>query len=247
MKDVVLDIVKHTAGLGFIENIKVTGTNDSTKLEAMDPDRTVILNAQLHAPAGDMVGEFGMGNLGFLNGVSNLPNYKDDGATVEVTRRERNGEDHPESLIFKDPEGNKDQYRFMSKQIVEQTMKTVTFKGASWNVTIEPAKAKVTELQQVASIYGSIEPTFNVKTEEGDLVFTVGSPDGGLSGRRTFARNVDGELTAGWSWPLSQVLSILKLGMSGGCVMKFSDQGALQIDVDSGIATYSYVLPAITK
>jgi hypothetical protein len=231
MKDVVLDIVKHTAGLGFIENIKVTGTNDSTKLEAMDPDRTVILNAQLHAPAGDMVGEFGMGNLGFLNGVSNLPNYKDDGATVEVTRRERNGEDHPESLIFKDPEGNKDQYRFMSKQIVEQTMKTVTFKGASWNVTIEPAKAKVTELQQVASIYGSIEPTFN----------------GGLSGRRTFARNVDGELTAGWSWPLSQVLSILKLGMSGGCVMKFSDQGALQIDVDSGIATYSYVLPAITK
>jgi hypothetical protein len=29
--------------------------------------------------------------------------------------------------------------------------------------------------------------------------------------------------------------------------MKFSDQGALQIDIDSGLATYSYVLPAITK
>ena len=55
MKDVVLDIVKHTAGLGFIENIKVTGTNDATKLEAMDPDRTVILNAQLHAPAAEPI------------------------------------------------------------------------------------------------------------------------------------------------------------------------------------------------
>ena len=247
MKDVVLDIVKHTAGLGFIENIKVTGTNDATKLEAMDPDRTVILNAQLHAPEGNMKGEFGMGNLGFLSGVSNLPNYKEEGSTVEITRRERNGEEQPEAIIFKDQEGNKDQYRFMSKQIVEQTMKTVTFKGANWNVIIEPTKAKVGELQQVASIYGSIEPTFSVKTEEGDLVFTVGSPDGGLQGRRTFARNVNGELSAGWSWPLSQVLAILKLGMSGGCVMKFSDQGALQIDVDSGIATYSYVLPAITK
>ena len=127
MKDVVLDIVKHTAGLGFIENIKVTGTNDATKLEAMDPDRTVILNAQLHAPAGDMTGEFGMGNLGFLNGVSNLSNYKDDGATVEVTRRERNGEEQPEAIIFKDQEGNKDQYRFMSKQIVPEVCKIHTY------------------------------------------------------------------------------------------------------------------------
>jgi hypothetical protein len=247
MKDVVLDIVKHTAGLGFIENIKVTGTATDTKLEAMDPDRTVIVNASLHSAEADMVGEFGMGNLGFLSGVSNLPMYKADTATVAVTRRERNGEENPESIVFTDDQGNKDQYRFMSKQIVEQTMKTVTFKGANWNVTIEPAKAKVGELQAVAGIYGSIEPTFTVKTEDGDLVFNVGAQDGGLSGRRTFAKNVDGELTSGWSWPLTQVLSILKLGMSGTCVMKFSDQGALQIDIDSGLATYSYVLPAITK
>jgi len=29
--------------------------------------------------------------------------------------------------------------------------------------------------------------------------------------------------------------------------MKFSDQGAMQISVDSGLATYEYILPAQSK
>ena len=62
MKDIILDVVKHTAGLGFIESVKVTGTADETRFDAMDPDRTVILNATLHGPHADLIGEFGMGN-----------------------------------------------------------------------------------------------------------------------------------------------------------------------------------------
>jgi len=46
---------------------------------------------------------------------------------------------------------------------------------------------------------------------------------------------------------LHQVLGILKLGMSGACVMNISDQGALQIAIDSGLATYDYILPAMSK
>jgi len=45
---------------------------------------------------------------------------------------------------------------------------------------------------------------------------------------------------------LAQVLSILKLGMSGACVMQISKRGALQISVDSGIGQYNYILPALT-
>lgn len=248
MKDIILDIVKHTAGLGFIESVKVTGTVDETRLDAMDTDRTVILNAKLHNPVADFVGEFGMGNLGFLNGVSNLGNYKEDGAEVVVNRRERNGEEHPESLLFKDAHGNTDTYRFMSKQVVEQQLKTAVFRGANWNVTFEPSKQKVSELTQVASIYSSIDPTFKVRTEDGNLVLYIGGSDGAShTGRRVFANNVTGELAQSWSWPLNQVLSILKLGMSGICVMKIADQGALQISIDSGIGIYDYILPALTR
>ena len=101
-------------------------------------------------------------------------------------------------------------------------------------------------LKQIAGIYGGIEPNFTVKTEDGDLIITVGAADGSFTGKRTFAKNVDGEIKEGFAWPLSQVLAILKLGMSGSCVMQISSKGALQISVDSGIGQYDYILPAQT-
>jgi hypothetical protein len=246
MKDVIADIVKHTAGLGFIENVKVTGTDDETLLDAMDSERTVILKAKLHNPEPDFIGEFGLGNLSFLSGVSKLPNYTGDEASVTVVKRDRNGVEVPDHLLFKDSAGNTDRYRFMSKEIIDQTLQTVRFKGVEWDVTFEPTKAKVSELTQVAGIYGGIEPNFTVKTENGNLIITVGASDGSYTGRRTFATNVSGDLNEGYSWPLAQVLAILKLGMSGTCVMQISRRGALQISVDSGIGKYDYILPALT-
>ena len=245
-RDIVQDIVKHTAGLGFITSVKVTGTDESTTLDAMDADRTVILQAKLHNTVEEFTGEFGLGNLGFLAGVTALGNYQTDDATVDVVARDRNGVSSPDHLMFKDADGNTDQYRFMSKEIIEQTLQTVKFKGVEWDVTLEPTKAKVNELQQVAGIYGGIEPNFTVKTEEGNLIVTVGAADGSYTGKRTFAQNVNGEITEGYAWPLAQVLAILKLGMSGTCVMQISKKGALMISVDSGIGKYDYILPALT-
>ena len=245
-RDIVQDIVKHTAGLGFITSVKVTGTDESTTLDAMDADRTVILQAKLHNTVEEFNGEFGLGNLGFLAGVTGLGNYQTDDATVEVVARDRNGVSSPDHLMFRDADGNTDQYRFMSKEIIEQTLQTVKFKGVEWDVTLEPTKAKVNELQQVAGIYGGIEPNFTVKTEGTDLIVTVGAADGSFTGKRTFAKNVTGEITEGYAWPLAQVLAILKLGMSGTCVMQISKKGALMISVDSGIGKYDYILPALT-
>jgi hypothetical protein len=245
-RDIVQDIVKHTAGLGFITSVKVTGTDESTTLDAMDADRTVILQAKLHNAVPEFNGEFGLGNLGFLAGVTALGNYQTDDATVEVVSRDRNGVTSPDHLMFKDVDGNTDQYRFMSKEIIEQTLQTVKFKGVEWDVTLEPTKAKVNELTQVAGIYGGIEPNFTVKTDGSDLIVTVGAADGSFTGKRTFAQNVNGEITEGYAWPLAQVLAILKLGMSGTCVMQISKKGALMISVDSGIGKYDYILPALT-
>ena len=245
-RDIVQDIVKHTAGLGFITSVKVTGTDESTTLDAMDADRTVILQAKLHNTVEEFNGEFGLGNLGFLAGVTALSNYQAEDSTVEVIARDRNGVSSPDHLMFKDVEGNTDQYRFMSKEIIEQTLQTVKFKGVEWDVTLEPTKAKVNELTQVAGIYGGIEPNFTVKTEGSDLIVTVGAADGSFTGKRTFAKNVTGEITEGYAWPLAQVLAILKLGMSGTCVMQISKKGALMISVDSGIGKYDYILPALT-
>lgn len=245
MKSVLLDLVKHTAGLGIIENIKITSTDGTTRLAAMDPNKTVILTASLHDEVKDFEGEFGMGNLGLLNSLTKLSNYQVADAKITVERRERNGVEVPANLLFQDSEGNKDQYRFMSKEIVDQAMKMATFKGAKWAVVVEPAAKRIAQLAEVAGIYAGIDPAFSVKTEKGNLVFEVGNAEGGVIGRRVFAENIDGELATAWSWPLQTFLSILKLG--GTIVVRFSDQGACQIDVDSGIGTYSYILPAISR
>lgn len=245
LRSVILDIVKHTSGLGIIENIKITGTGSETTLAAMDTNRTVILTAKLHDHVADFEGEFGMGSLGMLNSLTKLSNYQEDGATITVVRQERNGEETPTTLLFKDTQGGKDQYRFMSKEIVEQAMKVATFKGVKWDIQIEPAARRIAQLSEVAGIYASIDPAFSVKTKEGNLVFEVGSAEGGVVGRRVFADNIEGSMATTWAWPLATFLSILKLG--GSALVRFSDQGACQIDVDSGIGIYSYVLPAISK
>jgi len=242
IKSVLLDALKHTNGLGIIHNIKVTGTDSSTELAAMDPDKTVIMTASLHAPVSEFEGEFGMGSLGILSSLMRLSNYQDANATIEVVREERNGAEMPATLIFKDTEGGKDQYRFMTGKVVDEAMKVATFRGASYQVTIEPAQRRVAQLAEVAGIYSGVEPAFSVKTEDGKLIFEVGSTEGGVIGRRVFADNVDGELTTTWRWPLSQFLNILKLG--GTQIVRFSDQGACEIQVDSGLGVYTYIMPA---
>lgn len=246
IKDIVFDVVKHTAGLGIIDAVKVVGTEEETVISALDHDKTVILNALLHKPSQDLIGEFGMGNLAFLNGLSNL--YNREGSSVAVSKVSRNGQDLPDSLIFKDTDSNTDKYRLMSKEIVDNELKTVKFKGAKWNVSFEPTRAKVQDLAQAAGIYGSIEPTFTVKVENGNVVCVLGSDAGGSHfGKRVLANNVTGTIRDGIGFPLTQFLNILKLGMSGVCTVNFSDQGACMISIDSGIGMYNYVLPSLTR
>jgi hypothetical protein len=245
VKDVITDIVKHT-GLPFIEHVKLTGSNSETVIDSMDGDRTVIVKGKLNTPLTDLEGEIGLGNLGFLKGVLNLPNYKADGSTVEIVYRDKNNQKVADHLLFKDSVGNTDKYRFMSKEIIDQVLKTVKFKGVVWDIVVTPTKQNVSELQSISSIYGGIEPNFTLKTENKNLIVTVGNSNGSFSGKRIFATQVGGDLKEQFAWPLKQVLAILNLGMSGKCTLSVSKVGALQITVDSGIGQYDYILPALT-
>ena len=60
-----------------------------------------------------------------------------------------------------------------------------------------------------------------------------------------FASGVTGTLTKSWSWPVSAVLNVLKSADGNNTKMSISnDKGAMLIELDSGIATYKYVIPA---
>ena len=88
------------------------------------------------------------------------------------------------------------------------------------------------------------ESTFVSKTVDGDLVFYFGDHST-HAGNFVFAHDVPGELKREWHWPTQHVINILSL--DGDKVLRFSDDGAAQIIVDSGIAEYTYILPAQAK
>jgi len=245
MKDILLDVVKHINNIGGFEHARITGTTEVTELEALDVDKSCILKGTFNEVVPEFEGTIGLGNIGFLNSILNLHDYQEE-SKISVTTSERNGETTPSGLTFENNSGSIDRYRFMSKEILDQTMKKVDFKGAKWNVTLEPTKISVGQFASFASAYSSTkQEIFTIITENNNLVFQLGSFDGNNNGgKRIFARNVDGELTQNWSWRITPVLEALKLGMSGTCVMKVSDQGVLQITVDSGIGTYNYYFPA---
>jgi len=90
----------------------------------------------------------------------------------------------------------------------------------------------------------SEEPTFNVMTKDNNLVFSFGDANT-HAGEFVFQHGVEGSLQHTWSWPVSQVQSILSL--DGDLSMSISDQGAMQISVDSGMVKYDYILPAQSK
>ena len=192
-------------------------------------------------------GTFGMPNLDKLALHLKNPEYQKD-AKIDVVTTERNGETMPTHIHFENNAGDfQNDYRFMNKAIIEEKLKTVTFKGAAWAVEFNPTQASIARMKLMSAAH-SEEPTFNVTTKAtagvSDLVFSFGDAST-HAGEFVFQNAVEGTLQHTWSWPVAAVQAILNL--SGDVTMSISDQGAMKIAVDSGLATYDYILPAQSK
>ena len=242
MKDILQDVVAHTHALGFLSLVKVNNEN-GTSIDSMAEDRSVILSAETANPVVEFTGTFGMPNLDKLALHLKNPEYKDN-AKIEVVQAERNGETIPTHIHFENAAGDfQNDYRFMNKAIIEEKLKTVKFKGATWNVEFTPSVAAIARMKLMSAAH-SEEPTFNVSTKDGNLVFSFGDAST-HAGEFDFEKGIEGTLQHTWSWPVAQVQSILNL--DGDLTMSISDQGAMKISVNSGMATYDYILPAQSK
>jgi hypothetical protein len=242
MKDILQDIVSHTQNLGFLTTVKVTGTDKGTTINSMADDRSVIMEAETSAPYAEMVGVFGMPQLQKLKYLLDGAEYKDD-AKISITKTERNGETLPIGLHFENKDGDfKNDYRFMTTEVINEKMKTVKFRGVKWDVEIEPSVASVQRFNFQAGANNE-HPTFLAKTDGGNLKFIFGDAST-HGGEFVFAQNVAGKLDRGWTWPVMPILSILKIADVNNTKMSLSNEGAIQITLDSGLATYKYIIPA---
>ena len=240
MRDHLLDLVEHTFKLGCIDLVKITGDTNETVIAGIAEDRSVVLEGKFGAPVADFVGNFGMPNLSKLNILLNIQEYREN-AKLSITRKDTGA---PDGINFENATGDfKNNYRFMASEIINEKLKTVKFKGVNWHIEFEPTQAAVQRLKMQAQANAE-EVTFQAKTDNGDLKFFFGDHST-HAGNFVFHPGVTGSLKRSWAWPIKTVISILDL--TGDKTFKISDDGAAMITVDSGLATYNYILPAQSK
>lgn len=236
MLDELKDIIKHVHSLGCIEVVKFIGTATDAKIEAKDADNTVIIYGTMNKPLTGLESTVGFSRLGVLKSFIGMH----EGSDLTVVNDDKTNT--PSDILFDNKAEFTSTYRFMSETMVNEQVKVPPFKGATWDVVITPNKASIA-LMSTAS--GSVtEKRCIVFVEKGTLKFAIGE---GPTDKVTipFEKNVTGTLKHKWTYPVSQILSILKLtDSSSTATMSFSDMGALKIDIDSGIGKYTYIIPA---
>lgn len=240
MRDYLLDLVQHSIDLGCIDMLKIEGTDTETKIIGVGNDQSVVIDGAFKNPVPEFIGLFGMPNLPKLKTILNLDEYKQD-AALSVSRS-TNGD--LDGIEFANKAGDfRNTYRFMVANIVANKVPTPKFRGANWHVELVPSAASIQRLRWQMSANAE-EPNFQVKVENGDLKFSFGAAST-HAGNFVFQAGVTGTLKRSWNYPAQQISSIL--GSNGDKTMKISDDGAMQITVDSGLAVYNYIIPAQTK
>jgi hypothetical protein len=240
MRDCLLDLVQHTYDLGCIDLIKIVGDENTTQIEGLAEDLSVIVKGEYKNPVPDFVGTFGMPNLSKLKTLLNLQEYKED-AKLAITKSSTS---EPDGINFENKIGDfKNNYRFMASGIVNEKLKTAKIRPVTWHIEFEPTNAAIQRLKWQMSANAE-ETNFQAKTDGSELKFFFGDHST-HSGNFVFHSGVNGQLKRAWSWPAKQFVSIMDL--TGDKTVRISDDGAAQITVDSGLAVYNYILPAQSK
>jgi hypothetical protein len=164
---------------------------------------------------------------------------------VQVVRESRNGVESPSEIVFVREDGTDANYRFMLADVINQQLKEVKFKGATFDIEITPTAKNLKDLSVFEKILGGAngESTFSPRTEDGSLYFYVGD-EGGDRTKILINEAPGGTLAHEFKWPLKIVLSILSLPSESTTMSFINSKGLMQIKVDSGVSEYTYLLPS---
>jgi len=242
MRKTLLDILNHTQSLGFITELRFTGTEEKTLIETMDENQRVIIKGTLTEARPQFIGEFGAKSLAEIRGLVMSPDFKSEDTVINIKSSSRNGEEIIDKAEFinSDNAANFEQ-RFCSVNHVQEQF---DFMGAPWNVTLKLTKDTINRFAYYANTY-SAQTLFTVKTVEGELRFYIGEGDGG--GYITIPTEEEVNFKNEMKWPMAEVLSVLKLDEEGAEISIFDDPraAALQIKVTSDVAEWLYIFPLV--
>lgn len=273
MLDYLKDIVKHVNGLG-IETIKITGDDGNVSIDGIDGDKSIIVKGQLKKEVKDLNGVCGLDRLDLLEKIIKFYDQKDDVLTVtrtektfNVESRDDNGEvitdsngdvvteekteDIIDQLIFFRPNPKvQNNYRVIDRRMIpsQHTLKITP----DWDIEFQPTKNAIDMFSSQASI--GVDEYFgfvtSVDDEDGKNKLYAQMGQAGNEALLEFHNNIsdDAEFKKSWMWPIDHVLKILKLGENGAeTKISLLDKGLLKITLDTGLASYDYILPAKSR
>ena len=147
MKDNLKDLIQHVQ-LDGVDLIKVTGTDQETKVAALADDKSVIIYGTFKNPMADFIGTFGMPNLGKLKTILGIEEYAKDAKISVNTQTNSAGETVPCGIHFENAAGDfKNDYRYMTEGVINDKLKAVKFKGVNWNVEFEPTTQNIQRMR----------------------------------------------------------------------------------------------------
>jgi hypothetical protein len=236
LKDITLDVAKNIASLGLFEEILVEQEADSTKFTAYPEGSLLTVLANSKDKVADLPDTFGMMNLGFFIGLTNL--YRGEDCSASVGTDSAGSKDR---LVFTNKDGNKDEYRLTPTNLMKT--KTRTFKGTTWEVVVQPQANKISELLARGGLYAAIEPNFIASTENGKLVFTFGSGQGGGHAGKFIFADTTQTLKRPVALSIQAMMTAFKQCSQGTPVLSLSEKAA-RVEFDSGLIAYQYIAGA---
>ena len=238
-KDVLQDIIQYTYGLGIIDLVKIIGTPKETIINAVADNRTVIMTSKFKNPITEFANTFGLPNLGKLKLILGFTDEYTDGSKIEVVQQ--NGA--PSSIHFENKTGDFiNDYRLMSKALVDERIKDTAFKGASWSVKFDASIVGIQRLKKQFSVH-SEETSFTTTTSNGNLVVDFGDPATHHS-NFVFHAGLTGTQRGKLVWPVKEFLAIMDLP---GTKSVSIAEGVMGVSIDSGMADYDYYILALAK
>lgn len=240
MREILSDVLKQVHGLASV--VKVTGSNEQTRFQAVDDKKTLVIDGIAKAAITGFEGEFGLSNLSLLQGLLDFASYRTDESSLNIKRRDWKGSTTVEQIEFRDAKGLGADFRCMAPEAVPDQ---ATLTKISWDIEFVPDRGKLAEFQKLVTLCKEVDENFTLKVEDGNLVFTIGTASAATH-RASMAFHEVGakSLRAPLQFNSAQFLKLLSVGGTEG-TLAISDRGLLSVSCETEHGSYRYYLRAV--
>lgn len=242
IQDILRDVIKYVHGVGVFPAVKVDQTANGVTLSSTNAEKTVVMTATSALKFSDAETTFGLGQLDLLQRLLDCPEYEEN---VSIGLGQEG--DKLDRIEFANAAGDfTNNYRLMSKALVETLVPPTKFVGAKWAVEFAPPLASVQRFNLQASTNPG-ETSFVIKTVKNNLEVSFGTP-ATHSGRFVFANGITGKTMGDLPFSVPVFQKVLNLSAHAqSATLKMADRGLMCMTLNSGLVEYNYYLIGLSK